>query len=114
MRSRAVNDLDKGRPVLFAIAKSKSMGEDDEFVVESLFMEDLYSRMSLSQLGETGVKGQAQTQVLIQAAQALIKSPSMSDDFYKGPCNSCVGRVCGLMIKSKIMRESRRTRLKMF
>ena len=55
MRSGVVDHIGKRRPVLFAIAKLKPTEEDDEFVVESPFVEDLDSRMSLSQLGENGV-----------------------------------------------------------
>ena len=44
------------------------MEEDDEFVVELPFMEDLYSRTSLYQPGENGVNGQAQVEVLVQTA----------------------------------------------
>ena len=55
MRNEAMDHLDKRRPILFAIAKEKSMDEDDEFVVELSFMEDLDSRMSLSQPEENGV-----------------------------------------------------------
>ena len=48
MRSRVVDHLGKRRLVLFAIAKEKAMEEDDKFVMELLFVEDIDSRTSLS------------------------------------------------------------------
>ena len=48
MRSRAINHLGKGRPILFAIAKEKPMEEVDDFDVELPVVECLDSRTSLS------------------------------------------------------------------
>ena len=60
------------------------------------------------------VNSQAQAQALVQVAQALVQSPFESDvfeDFSQGPFNSCVGCVCGLVLRSRSMRESRWTKL---
>ena len=117
MRSEAVEHPGKARLVFFAIAKEQPMEEDNEFVVKLLCVEDLDSRTSLSQPRENSANGQAKAQTLVQAAQALIQSLFESDvfgGFYKGLFNSYVGRVCGFVLRSKSMRESRRTKLERF
>ena len=108
MRSRAIDHLGKGRPVLFAIAKEKPMEEGNKFVVKLSCVEDLDLRMSLFQPWENSVNCQA---------QALVQSPFVSDvfgDFYKGSFNSCVRHACGLVLRSKSMRELRRNKLEGF
>ena len=60
IRSGAVDHRDKGRHVLCAKAKAKPKEEDNGFVLERLFMEDLDSMMSLFQPGENDVNARAQ------------------------------------------------------
>ena len=51
----------------------------------------------------SGVNGHAQ-------AQALVQSSFESDifgDLFKGPFNSCVGHVCGLVLRSNLKEESK-------
>ena len=55
MRSGVIDHHGKGRPVLFAKAKTKPREEGNRFVLEHLFVEDLDSRTSLFQLGENDV-----------------------------------------------------------
>ena len=59
IRSGYVDHLGKRRPDLFAIAKEKLVKEDDDFVVERPFVEDLDSRTSLFQLEENDVNVRA-------------------------------------------------------
>ena len=56
----------------------------------------LDSRMILSQPRENGVNAQAQAQILVQAAQALVRGLFLCDvfgDFYEGLFDSRVGHV---------------------